>query len=202
MDQIAALRQIATQSGEVSAANAYLFKPGETFALIQGGMDGTPLPHEDPQLRNPPAGVLVYYWLKTPPSGPVKLELLDGAGAVRACAASDMEVRPVNTETINVQAIWEEPTPPPSAAAGMHRFALAAAAGRGFGGFGRGASPASTGACAGAVSNTEQAPTRGRRGADRLQAGNYTVRMTVAGQSYSQPVVLKADPRLASEAPQ
>ena len=28
-------------------------------------MNGTPLPHEEPQMENPPAGVVAYYWLKT-----------------------------------------------------------------------------------------------------------------------------------------
>ena len=96
-------------------------------------MNGTPLPHEEPQELNPPAGVVAYYWLKSAATQPLKLELLDGAGAVRACAASDTPVRPVDTEAINVQAIWEQPAPPPSAAAGMHRFALGGAAGRGGG---------------------------------------------------------------------
>jgi hypothetical protein len=51
------------------------------------------------------------------------------SGAVRACAASDTPVRPVDTETLNVQAIWQQPPQPPSAAAGMHRFALGGASG-------------------------------------------------------------------------
>ncbi len=29
-------------------------------------MNGTPLPHEEPQKENPPSGVVAYYWLKTP----------------------------------------------------------------------------------------------------------------------------------------
>ena len=69
-------------------------------------MNGTPLPHEEPQHLNPPSGVLAYYWLKSPASQPVKIELVDGSGAVKACAASDTPVRPVDTEAINVQAIW------------------------------------------------------------------------------------------------
>jgi photosystem II stability/assembly factor-like uncharacterized protein len=97
MDQMAALRQIASQSSDITAASAYLFKPGETSAVVPGGMNGTPMPYEEPQETNPPSGVLVYYWLKTPASGPLKLELLDGTGAVRVCAASDMEARKVDT---------------------------------------------------------------------------------------------------------
>jgi len=125
MDEMSALRQIASKNSEITAANAYLFKPGETFAVITGNMNGTPMPHEEPQQTNPPSGVLVYYWLKSGISGPLKLELVDGSGVVRACAASDMEARKVDTEAINVQAIWEEPVQPPSTTAGTHRFALA-----------------------------------------------------------------------------
>jgi hypothetical protein len=198
---MAALRQIAERAPEISAANAYLFHPGETFATIQGGMNGTPIPHEDPQLSNPPGGVLVYYWLKSAASGPVKLELVDSNGAVRACAASDMNVPAVNMEALNVQAIWMQPAPPPSAAAGMHRYALGAPSARGFGaasGSGRGATPAPSGACAGSAprESTDQQP--GRRSPERLQPGSYTVRMTVNGQTYTEHVAIKPDPRLAT----
>ena len=101
-------------------------------------MNGTPLPHEEPQELNPPSGVLAYYWLKTAAAKPLKLELVDGSGTVHSCVASDAPVRPVDTETLNVQEIWERPQQPPSAAAGMHRVALGAAAGRGGGGGGGG----------------------------------------------------------------
>jgi hypothetical protein len=197
MDQMAALRQIAVRSSEISASNAYLFKPGETFALIAGSMNGTPMPHEEPQKVNPPSGVLVYYWLKSALSGPMKLELLDGSGAVRACAASDMEVRKVDTETLNVQAVWEQPTEPPSTAAGTHRFALAPARGRQRPGAGP---EASTGSCAPeqASSETENAgPSRGRP--EGVAPGDYTVRLTGGGQSYSRPVRIKPDPRLETK---
>ena len=57
LDQMAPLRQIAAHGQQIEAANAYLFAPGETLAIHQGGQDGTPLPHEEPQELNPPAGV-------------------------------------------------------------------------------------------------------------------------------------------------
>ena len=148
LDQMSALRQVAQRGQQIVTAPAYLFQPGESYAIRQGSINGTPMPHEEPQLQNPPAGVVTYYWLGRAPAQPLKLELLDGSGAVRACAASDTPVRPVDTETLNVQAYWMEPAPPPSAAAGMHRFALGAPAGRGGGGGGRGANaPAARDAC-------------------------------------------------------
>jgi hypothetical protein len=214
LDQMAALRQIAAKGQEIASASAYLFQPGETFAIRQGGMNGTPLPHEEPQELNPPLGVVAYYWLKAAPAQPLKIELLDGGGAVRACVASDTPVRPVDLETLNVQEIWERPQQPPSAAAGMHRVALGGPAGRGGGGGGGGrgggAAPV-VDACTPAAGTQAPAATPaaggrgrggrggggggGRGGAAGLQAGAYTVRMTVDGQSYTQAVTVKPDPR-------
>jgi len=211
MDQMTPLRQIAAQGQQVVSSNAYLFKPGETFAIRQGGMNGTPLPHEEPQLQNPPSGVVAYYWLKSAAANPLKLELVDGSGAVRACAASDTPVREPDTETLNVQAIWQQPSQPPSAAAGMHRFALGGGGGRG-GGFGRGAAPPPVkDACTPATPAPENTEANaqpggrggrgrggrggGRGGAPGLQPGEYTLRLTVDGQTYTQTVTVKPDPR-------
>ena len=202
MDQMSALRQIAAQGAQIVSANAHLFKPGETYAIRPGSMNGTPLPHEEPQMENPPSGVLAYYWLGTAARQPLKLELLDSSGVVRACAASDTTARPVDTETLSVQAIWVQPPQPPSAAAGMHRYALGSPVGRGFGGFGRASGPspvpdACTPPAGAAVANPPApGPGGGRRGGvPSLAAGDYTVRLTVDGQTYSQPVTIKPDPR-------
>ena len=203
MDRMNALRQITAEGDRIVAAGAYLFRPGETYAIRLGGMNGTPLPHEEPQLENPPSGVLAYYWLRTPTSQPLKLELLDSSGAVRACAASDTPVRPVDTEKLNIQAIWVQPTQAPlSAAAGMHRYALGGETGRGFGfgGFGR-AAPVGRDACTPAEgAKAANPPAPGPSGVGRgrtpsLPPGDYTVRLTVDGQTYSQPVKIKPDPR-------
>lgn len=214
MDQMAALRQIAAQGTQIISSNAWLFKPGETYAIRQGSTNGTPLPHEEPQEQNPPSGVLAYYWLKTDAAKPLKLELVDSAGAVRSCAASDTPVRPLDTETLNVQAIWDQPAQPLSAAAGMHRFALGGTAGRGAGGGGLGrgggAAPVQD-ACTPPAATSDTAAANpsaggrggrggrggggGRGGATGLQPGQYTVRLTVDGQTYNQPVTIKPDPR-------
>jgi hypothetical protein len=216
MDQAEALRQIAARGPEIVTANAHLFQPGETYAIRAGGMNGTPLPYDEPQLQNPPAGVVAYYWLKSAAARPLKLELVDGSGAVRACAASDTQVHPPDTDTLNVEAKWMVPTQPPSAAAGMHRYTLGAGGGRGgFGGFGRGpAAPPAPDACNPTGAAPQQAGGRGGRGgrggsggggggrgAAGLQPGEYTVRLTVDGQTYTQTVSVKPDPRGAPAGP-
>jgi hypothetical protein len=197
-----ALRQIAAKGKEIASAKAYLFTLGEAWEVHNGGQNGTPLPHEEPQEVNPPAGILAYYWLKSAPSGPLKVELVDFTGKVTVCQASDTPVKPVDTEAINVQAIWEQPTPQPSATAGMHRIALNVAAQRGFGGGGGGRRgtppPPPVDAChpAGAPApGSEAGPQRRGRGTTGLQPGEYTVKLTVDGQTYTQPVTIKPDPR-------
>jgi photosystem II stability/assembly factor-like uncharacterized protein len=194
MDQISALRQIAEKGSDIAAASAYLFQPGETIAIHNGGMNGTPLPHEEPQELNPPYGVVAYYWLNNAASGPLKIELFDSTGKVRACLASDTPVKPVDTEAINVQAVWEQPSQPPSATAGMHRVALGPEQRRGFG---RAASKPPEDAChpAGSTPAPPEPPARGRRGPEFLIPGDYTVKLTVDGHTYTQPAAVKPDPR-------
>ncbi len=158
--------------------------------------------------------MLAYYYLKSDVTRPLTVELLDGNGRVRACLASDTPVKPVDTEAINVQAIWLQPAPPPGTTAGMHRVALNVAAPRGFGGGGRRGSAAAppADAChpapaaastAAATPATPAAPTtaqvaQARAGTERergLQPGSYTVRLTVDGKSYTQPATILPDPR-------
>jgi hypothetical protein len=199
MDQMTALRELALKGREIAEANAYLFAPGDALAIRAGGQNGTPLPHEEPQDLNPPAGIVTYYWLKSAATSPVKLEVLDAKGVVRACSASDAPVKPVDTETINVQAYWQQPALPPSAAAGMHRFVLGTPVARGFGGGGRGpAAPAPADACnpTGVTPPAGGRPAGQGRGAPLgLAPGQYTIRLTVDGQAYTQPATLKPDPR-------
>ena len=201
LDQMTPLRELAARGPEIVASSAWLFQPGETIAVRQGGMNGTPLPHEEPQQMNPPAGVVMYYWLKAAAAKPLKLELVDSTGAVRACAASDTPVRPVDTEAINVQAVWEQPAEPPSAAGGMHRFALSGGVGRGGGGGGGGRGAAAAAPPDACTASTVVAAGRGGRGGGgrggggELQPGEYSTRLTVEGQTYTRPVTLKPDPR-------
>ena len=202
MDQMSALRELAMKGQQIASAPAYLFQPGESFAIHGGGQNGTPLPHEEPQELNPLSGIVAYYWLKSAPAAPIQLVVLDAKGIVRACAASDTPVKPVDTEAINVQAVWEQPSLPPSAAAGMHRFALTPPAAGGFGRRGP-AAPAAHDACTGSEPPAPRTPRAfgggggggGRGGPQPLQPGDYTVKLTVDGHVYTQSLTIKPDPR-------
>ena len=195
LDQIAPLRQIAARGAEIAPSSAYLFQPGETIAIHGGGQNGTPLPHEEPQEQNPPAGVVIYYWLSNSIPGPLKVELVDHDGNVRACLASDTPYHPVDTEKINVEAIWEQQPLPPSTAAGIHRVALNIEQRRGFGRGPAAAPPADACHPAGSPPSPNPTPAQSRRGPEFLKPGEYTVKLTVDNHTYTQPASVKPDPR-------
>ena len=199
LDQMTALRQIAAKGREIEKASAWLFAPGTTWAIHQGSQNGTPLPHEEPQEKNPPGGVLAYYWLKSAPAAPIKLELVDARGTVTVCVASDAPVKPVDTEAINIQSYWLEPVPPPSAAPGMHRAALNVAPPvRAFGGGGTAPVPPTADAChptGTAAPPPATAPAGPGRALPSLEPGAYSVKLSVDGKIFTQPVTILSDPR-------
>jgi hypothetical protein len=176
IDGITALRQI---SDNVAKANAYLFQPADAILLTPGNDNGTPMPRDEPIAENPPYGAMIDYYLKTNVSGPVTLEILDPAGEVIRKYSSEDKAPPVKLDTLNIPAYWLRPSEPLSTAAGMHRWIWdlrptppprPAGAGGGAGGGGRGGTPP-------------------------VFAGSYTVKLSVAGKSYTQPLQVGLDPR-------
>jgi photosystem II stability/assembly factor-like uncharacterized protein len=186
IDDITALRELdAKAAGE----NAILFKPAAALSLPAPSEQGTPLPKDEPFAENPPNGAIIDYYLKSAPSGPIVLEIVDAAGNSVRRFASDDHPQTRDPNTLNVQTVWAPVAEPLSATAGMHRWVwdlrgtppAAPAGGRGGG---RGAGGGGGGGGGGG---------RGRGGAPLL--GNYTVRLTVDGKTYTQPLVVRADPR-------
>jgi len=179
LDDISALRQV---TGDVAASDAFLFKPADAFILPTGSDNGTPTQKDEPEAENPPNGAIVDYFLKSASSGPVLIEILNGANVVRHYSSSD-PAPAVDVNTLAVNAIWQRTQEPPSAAPGMHRFVWdlrpdPPAGGRGRGGRGGGGGGG------------------GRGGPPPVAPGSYTVRLTANGKTLTQPLVLKPDPRL------
>jgi photosystem II stability/assembly factor-like uncharacterized protein len=176
LDDITALRQI---SREVAGAAAHLYKPAEAMNVPAGSDNGTPMPRDEPIADNPPYGAMIDYYLKSNSSGAVTLEILDPSGSTIRRYSSDDKPNPVNPNTLNIPAFWVRSPEGLSAAAGMHRFIWdlrpappqrPAGGGGGGGGFGRG-------------------------GQTSVLPGTYTLKLTVDGKSYTQPLVVKMDPR-------
>jgi len=217
LDDITPLRQVDEATTQ---AAVHLFKPADVINMPPGNEDGTPLPKDEPFAENPPYGAMIDYCLKTAPSGPVVLEIEDASGQTIRRFSSDERPAPRNPATLNIPAIWVPVPEPLSAATGMHRWVWdlrgAAAAGgrggrgattgagggaeqargRGVAGGGAGGAAAAGGTPAGAAqAGRGGGAAGGRGGAPLAQPGTYTVRLTVDGKTYTQPLVIKPDPR-------
>jgi hypothetical protein len=145
----------------------------------------TPLPPDEPQAENPPDGAMLDYFLGRAPAGPVTLEIQDAAGSTVRYYASNDPVSPVDP-MLDIPAYWVRPPHPLSAAPGMHRFLwdmhyTPLPSGRGRGGYGMDA----------VVHDTPRAVT-----SMWVLPGRYTVKLTVDGTSYTQPLIVKMDPRV------
>ena len=140
---------------------------------------GTPQPKDEPSAENPPYGVAIDYYVNTDASGPVVIEIADGTGKVIRRVASDDQPTSPDPDTLAVQTVWVPGTTPIPGTRGLHRwvwdFRPTPPAGRGRGGRGGGFGG------------------RGRGAA--TPPGTYTVRLTVNGKTYTQPLTLVPDPR-------
>ncbi|MGB8522601.1 MAG: hypothetical protein WCD43_06520 [Candidatus Acidiferrales bacterium] len=176
LDNITALRQI---TDKVTQSEAYLFQPAEAIRMHPGTDYGSPMPRDEALAENPPVGAMIDYYLKSAAPGPLLLEILDSkAQAIRRYSSED-QAPPVKPETLQFPASWRPAPQPPSTAAGMHRWIWD---------LHYTAVPLSTHLVG---DEFVVAP----RGVTALP-GVYAVKLTVAGQSYSQPLTVKMDPRI------
>jgi len=210
LDDVTPLRQAAAVRAAESARAAYLVKPVTAVRVRFGMNPPTPWPPEVPAGENPPPGAILNYYLAADTAGPVKLEILDTGGRVVRTYSSTDPVPAVHPalDPVAYNKICQEtpsapdcslplywPAPPMviSTKAGMHRvwwdmhydLIGEGGGGRGGGGGGSAAVPHRTYP---SVSSPWAPP------------GAYTVRLTVDGKNYTQPIALKLDPRVTATA--
>src|SRR5207253_8173358 len=77
LDNITPLRQI-TQP--VSMLDVLLFHPADAITITPGSDYGTPQPRDEALAENPPFGAMIDYYLKSPETSPVILDILDPSG--------------------------------------------------------------------------------------------------------------------------
>ncbi len=205
LDDVTPLRQ---EDAAAAARDAYLYKPATAVRVRLAANDPTPWPPELPAGENPLPGGIIDYYLASDVSSPVTLEILDKSGTMIRSYSSTDEVRnpdpaldPAaydrvcranpNAQDCALPLYWPAPPMVVSTKKGMHRFAwdlhyapIPGAAGRGGEG-GGGAVPHRT-------YDEPYAPW--------APPGQYTVRLTVNGKSYTQPLTLRLDPRVKTPA--
>ena len=202
LDDVTPLRQAAEAA---AASKPWLFKPATGIRVRFAMNDPTPWPPEVAAGENPPPGALIDYYLPSA-AGEVKLEIFNPQGKVIRTYSSKDPVRSPDpaTDPVAYNKLCQEtptapdcglplywPAPPQvlSAGAGMHRFSWdmhydplpgGGGGGRGGGG-GNGAVPHLTYP---GVNSPWVAP------------GAYSVRLTADGQSQTQPITIRMDPRV------
>src|SRR5580704_14592878 len=186
LDDITSLRQFSDQ---VTGSSAFLFKPGLAYRVRRNVNTDTPLPPEEPAGKNPPDGAIFDYYLQAATAGPVTLQILDANGKiVRAFSSTDKPEATTEElgKELNVPLYWIRPPHILSDAAGQHRFVWDL----------RTPPPASLRheyPISAIVHDTPRLPV-----GPAVMPGVYTVKLEVAGQTFSQPLEIKMDPRITA----
>jgi hypothetical protein len=173
LDDVTPLRQLDLK---VAEADAFLFKPQAAWRVRWNTNSDTPIPPDEATGQNPPEGAIINYTLKSAASGPVALEILDGAGRlVRRYSSTDQVERP-DPATAPVLLYWYGPPQGLSTAPGMHRFQWdlhdqPLPGGGGGRGGSPGPGPAGPGLAGRGVAIAGEAPAGGGRGGGRGGAG-------------------------------
>ena len=213
LDDIAPLRQLEPA---VTAADAHLFRPALAYRLRRNLNTDTPLPPEEPAGQNPPDGAILDYYLRTGAADaddvddaadakaanaanaanpdhpantgtaalPVTLEILDARGQLVRRYASTDRPEPVDARELAVPTYWVRPARVLPAGAGMHRFVWDL----------RYPTPG--------VLERDYPISAIYRDTPReplgpfVLPGQYQVRLTAGGKTYTQPLTVKMDPRV------
>jgi hypothetical protein len=174
---------------EKTEGDVHLFAPARAIRVRRSVNLDTPLPPETPHGDNPPAGAIIDYFLRSHPSGPISLDILDVRGTVVRHFASD---QPGDDSTIaspkRPQSFTSDWFPRPvtlPAEAGINRFVWDLRYPR---------PPAS--AYEYSISAIPGAGTVADPEGPLVVPGTYQVRLTVNGVSHTQPLRVVLDPRV------
>ncbi len=182
LDDISPLRELTS---ETAAANVHLFRPATAIRIRKNVAHDTPLPPETPAGKNPPAGAIIDYSLKSVPAGEVTLEIIDSTGVLVRKYSSNDPPRKID-DTQSFPTYWFNPPAPLSKKVGLNRFvwdlhyerpqalrygySIAAAYGED------------------AIMVPE---------GPLVLPGRYQVKLTVDGRSYTAPLEVQMEPRVS-----
>ncbi len=179
------LSPLAQLNARVAAAPAHLFRPAEAIRVRRDVNSDTPMPPEIPAGTNPPAGAILDYSLLAVPSQPIELAIYDANGKlVRRFSSAPIPEsvsRPVKWPTI--ADYWMARPQPLPTHLGMNRFIWDLRY-----------SPPPSVAHSYPMSAIPHETPAGPEG-PLVVPGKYVVKLTVAGQIYTQPLTVRRDPR-------
>ena len=162
-----------------------LFKPQTRYRVRWNRNTDTPLPPDEPAGQNPPDGAIIDYYLKQAAAGVTTLEILDAAGKLVRRYASDDKPIELRDEG-EVPAYWMRPSPILSGDAGLHRFV-----------WDLHYAPPSGAPRSYPIAATPHDTASEPKG-PWVVPGIYTARLTISGKSYTEPLVVRMDPRIRS----
>ena len=182
LDDITPLRQITEG---VRDREAHLFKPQLAYRVRRSLNTDTPIPQEEPMGENPPDGAIINYYLKSDVRE-VTLEIRDSSNALVRSFSSADKPEQIDEQRLAYPSYWFRPPQQLSTRAGMQRFVwdLHYAPPAGF--------PRSYPISA-IYRNTPTAPM-----GPTVLPGQYSVRLTVNGKSYTEPLTVRMDPRVTA----
>ncbi len=184
LDDVTPLRQMSVA---VAQSEAHLFRPALAYRVRRDLYTDTPLPPDEPAGKNPPDGAILDFYLSSAPASPVTLEILDAGGKLVRKYSSDDKPDVTEDELakeLNVPLYWVRWPRILPGDAGMHRFVWDL----------RYAPPQSV-AHEYPISAIYHDTPREPMGVLVLP-GAYSVRLTVNGKTYTQPLQIKMDPRV------
>ena len=168
LDDVTPLRQISPTS---AAQEVVLYKPQSALRLSYPDEVNT----RRPVGANPPAGALIDYVLKTKPAGELSVDILDAHGKLMRHLSSTKTAKEEQPPEWPDRIVASDLIP---AEAGMNRLVWDLR-----------------------MEDPEQIPGAFYSGATprgpRVLPGLYTVRLTVAGKTVEQPLLVQTDPRSA-----
>ena len=181
LDDISPLRQTSAEL----ANSVHLFPPAPTYRVQRDTNTDTPLPPDEPMAANPPDGAIIDYYLPAS-AGSVVLEILDAQGKLVRRFSSTDQPGP-SEEELQKQLIpvyWVRKRGQLPTAAGMHRWIW----GLNY--------PAPTAVrhdypISAIPHDTPRYPL-----GPTVLPGNYAVRLSVDGKTFTAPLTVKMDPRI------
>jgi hypothetical protein len=200
LDDITPLRQVDSTT---RAQDVVLFRPEPALRVRWNTNDDTPLPPDEPMGENPPEGASINYYL-TRASEPLTLEIVrpDGRVVRRYSSTDSLPWTIPSAATTPLPLYWYRVPQVLSAAAGMHRFfwdvhyqplniSLTRPGAGGGGATGPNLPISAT------PHNTAPSPTT-----PFVSPGTYALRLVANGKTYTQPIVVRQDPRVRTPAAQ